>query len=125
MKKTPQLQVAELMVQVRRSVLYNLPVGNSSIPFDLVLLLFSNHARGGAPMSIKTLFGSLPYSDMGMRYHLNALLSEGWISIERGPRDNRLRLVRPTEKLIERFESVVHELAQVVDSISLNPWRRA
>lgn len=114
MRKDPQLAVADLLIQVRRSALYNLPVGHSSIPFDLLLMLFANYARGAEPLSLKLLFGSLPYSEMGMRYHLNALIREGWVQVEKGVRDNRLRLIRPTTQLLDRFNHLVRDVSHLL-----------
>ncbi|MBU3721116.1 MAG: MarR family transcriptional regulator [Burkholderiaceae bacterium] len=120
-EKEPRQFVAELLIQLRRSVLHNFPIGNSSIAFDMALVLFSNFARGREPMNIKALFGNLPYSDMGMRYHLNALIRDGWVVIDKSVKDSRNRRVRPTEKLLGRFDSVVHEMRQLLGTESLKP----
>jgi len=120
-EKEPRQFVAKLLMHVRRSVLHNFPIGNSSIAFDMALVLFANSARGREPMNIKSLFGNLPYSDMGMRYHLNALIRDGWVVIDKSVKDSRSRLVRPTEKLLDRFDSVVHEVRQLLGNESLKP----
>lgn len=69
-------------------------------------------------LSVKALFNSLPYSDMGIRYHFRQLIVDAWLEIHPSTSDKRRRLVVPTEKLLARlsvveqafFELIMHEM---------------
>jgi len=58
-------------------------------------------------ISIKGLFSKLPFSDMGIRYHFERLVKDGWIELTPDRTDGRVKLAVPSEKLIERFRALV------------------
>ena len=99
----------------RKTVASHLPIGHSFIPYDLLLQVYSHHiAEHGDQLNVKTLFGGLNYSDMGMRYHLSRLLDNNWIKIDRDSTDSRMKSVVPTEKTLARFDAISAELASVL-----------
>jgi hypothetical protein len=106
------LATAELLKKTRTVTAANLPIGHSFIPYDILLYLF--HCQSiEETTTVKSLFVSLPYSDMGTRYHFNRLVSSGWIELFANEKDTRMKFCRPTDKLISRFELIAKELAQV------------
>jgi len=58
----------------------------------------------GKELTVKALFASLPYSDMGLRYHFRKLVQSGWIELQTTNDDARVKQVKPTEKLKKHFE---------------------
>ena len=79
-----------------------LPVGQSFIPFDILLTVL-NGDRDGNDLTVKALFASLPYSDMGIRYHFKRLIEKEWISLHNGDADTRIKRVKATLKLKNAF----------------------
>ena len=106
------LAAAELLKKTRTVTAANLPIGHSFIPYDILLYLF--HCQSiEETMTVKSLFASLPYSDMGTRYHFNRLVTSGWIELVTNEKDTRMKVCRPTEKFNSRFGLIVEELAKV------------
>ena len=106
-----QAEILRLMRAIRRASRSNLPVDSSFIPFDILLNLLQFHQEN-QPVSIKTLFASLPYSDMGVRYHFRRLVKNGWVKLEQSPFDSRSKICVPTEKLLSSFSSITLELSK-------------
>lgn len=86
-----------------------LPIGHSFIPFDILLAVIRANTEG-KDLTVKSLFTSLPYSDMGIRYHFRILIKNGWLELHNGDIDTRIRRVKPTEKLIKRFALLAQQL---------------
>lgn len=106
------LATAELLKKTRTVTAANLPIGHSFIPYDILLYLF--HCQSiEETLTVKSLFASLPYSDMGTRYHFNRLVANGWIELVANEKDTRMKVCRPTDKFISRFELIAKELARV------------
>lgn len=66
--------------------------------------------EAGEELTVKALFASLPYSDMGIRYHFDKLVKTGWIELHNGDKDNRIKRVKPSEKLSKRFFLLTNQL---------------
>ena len=99
----------------RNTAAQHLPIGHSFIPYDLLLQIYWYYiAEHGNQLNVKTLFAGLNHSDMGMRYHLNRLSDNDWITIENNSADSRMKSVLPTEKTLSRFDSISGELASVL-----------
>jgi len=106
------LATAELLKKTRTVTAANLPIGHSFIPYDILLYLFHCQSIEEAT-TVKSLFASLPYSDMGTRYHFNRLVANGWIELVANEKYARIKVCRPTDKFISRFELISKELARV------------
>ena len=65
-------------------------------------------------LTVKALFASLPYSDMGIRYHFDKLVKTGWIELHSGDIDTRIKRVKPSEKLSKRFSLLSNQLSSTV-----------
>ena len=103
---------AELLLHSRTLSAEHLPIGHSFIPYDLLLqVCFHDISAPEEQLNIKSLFASLPYSDMGMRYHLRRLIDNGWINIDSNDSDPRMRRVTPTAKTLGGFDAIAKELA--------------
>jgi len=77
----------------------------SPVSLDIILILLKarldNH-----DLNVKTLFASVDYSDMGIRYHFNDLVDNGWIELYNVPHDRRIKLCRPSAKLESKLNSI-------------------
>jgi DNA-binding MarR family transcriptional regulator len=91
-----------------------LPIGHSFIPFDILLTVVKN-VEADNDLTVKALFASLPYSDMGIRYHFDKLVKTGWIELHNGESDSRIKRVKPTEKLSKRFLMLSNQLSPLVE----------
>lgn len=103
---------AQLLKKTRVVTAANLPIGHSFIPYDILLYLFHSDSANET-MTVKSLFASLPYSEMGTRYHFNRLVANGWIELVANEKDTRMKVCRPTDKFNSRFEQIVEELARL------------
>ena len=55
-------------------------------------------------LTVKRLFATLPYSSTGVRYHFERLLNDGWLELDDGINDKRIKIVKPSPKLIDTFQ---------------------
>ncbi len=73
----------------------------STIPLLILLTVASQDENDG--ISVKELVNSLPFSEMGVRYHLNRLVKKKLLIIKIDVNDRRRRILQPARKLIERL----------------------
>lgn len=86
--------------KLRRWVEENLPIENSLIAYDLILLL-STHDYANSHITVKQLFSSLPHSATAVRSHYLRFVNDGWIEHYPAPKDKRIKYIKPTAKFIE------------------------
>ena len=106
-------KTVESLINIRKQATEFLPVGHSFIPFDILLSVFNGYADGD-DLTVKSLFTELPYSDMGIRYHFNKLIKSGWIELHNGDIDQRIKRVKPTEKLVQKMSMLSKQLAPLL-----------
>jgi hypothetical protein len=110
-KQEERRRTAEFLLHSRTISAEHLPIGHSFIPYDLLLQIYLHAiSEMREQLNIKSLFASLPYSDMGMRYHLRRLIDNGWIKIDTNGSDPRMRSVTPTAKTFVKFDAITIEL---------------
>ena len=122
--KSQSLLLAGVLVQANSISSVALPLGGSIIAYELMLKLYFSHLQN-KPITIKALFSSIPYSDMGIRYHLNKLVENGWIQLEFSEVDRRTKICMPTEKLIFAWDGVIGQISawlevQIVEDNSMD-----
>ena len=93
--------------QLRTALSPALPYGPTLIPLDVMVAVIQA-SRGAHPMTMKRLCGALPYSVTGIRYNLNQLIKDGWLSKARPREDRRVVHLMPTADG-ERALSKVYE----------------
>lgn len=106
--------VAELLKQTSDISTTHLPLGGSLIAFKLLLNLYLSQQRGEEP-SVKSLFASIPYSDMGIRYHLRKLLDDGWMELKPSAADRRTKVCVPTAKFDAAWAVVIEQINEQLD----------
>lgn len=100
--------IIEAILNLRESLTKNLPINNSLVAYDLILILsIHNFARGH--ITVKQLFNSIPHSVTAIRYHYKRFINDGWIENYADPKDKRIKYVRPTLKLIEAVNSYTQD----------------
>lgn len=100
--KQQQLVVTTLAF-IRKSSATHLPIGHSFIPYDILITVVDSFTSD-KELTVKALFASLPYSDMGLRYHFKKLIDSGWIELHATNGDARVKQVKPTAKLSKQFD---------------------
>jgi DNA-binding MarR family transcriptional regulator len=95
-----QTEIAILLKTANQLSANHLPLGGSLVAYELLLNLYLHHSRG-EQVTIKALFAGIPYSDMGIRYHLRKLITDGWLELKTAQHDKRTRICVPTP-LFER-----------------------
>ncbi len=93
------------LVAVQHWVRCNLPVEQSALAYDLILLVI-DRTLTDSPLTLKELFHSLPYSETGVRKQLTRLIKTGQMRIEVFRQDGRVRHVVAEPCLIKLFEGL-------------------
>jgi DNA-binding MarR family transcriptional regulator len=97
--KTHELMIGSIFT-LRTWCKDNLPIENSLIAYDLILVLaINNYAKNN--ISIKELFASVPHSYTAVRGHYLRFVKDGWVEHYLDESDKRIKYVRPTAKLIK------------------------
>jgi DNA-binding MarR family transcriptional regulator len=107
--------VAELLKSASSIYTTHLPLEGSLVAYELLLSLYSNHVKR-QQATIKELFAGIPYSDMGIRYHLTKLVDNGWVELQASTKDRRTKTCVPTVKLIEAWETVVSKIQDSLET---------
>ena len=92
----------QFLLVIRKISASNLPIGHSSIPYDLLLNVLDSYYMD-EPLSVKGLFSRISFSEMGTRSHFNRLIKNDWIKLEVDGEDSRVRVCIPSEKLLDQF----------------------
>jgi DNA-binding MarR family transcriptional regulator len=104
-----QLEIATLLKTANQLSSKHLPLGGSLVAYELLLNLYIHHARG-EQVTIKALFAGIPYSDMGIRYHLRKLIDEGWLELKTAPHDKRTRICVPTPLFERSWQAIMADI---------------
>lgn len=112
------IPATESALKVRSWEKANLPIEQSALALDLFLLLTYN-TLCGTPLTLKSLFNSLDFSEAGIRKHLRRLLSEGWCALEGSEHDKRLRHVVAQPKMILALEEYIQVLKNAFGNLEI------
>ena len=110
LNKHPE-QLIQQLIKLRELTAIHLPIGHSFIPYDILLVVVEGSISNNQ-LTVKALFTTLPYSDMGLRYHYRRLVDSGWIEVKPSSNDKRSKALVPTLKLLEAFKAVDRSLAK-------------
>ncbi|MBU3617854.1 hypothetical protein [Polynucleobacter sp. JS-Fieb-80-E5] len=102
----------ESIFRLRKWVKENLPIENSLIAYDLILLL-SIHNYANGHVTVKQIFASLPHSSTAVRSHYQRFIDDGWIEHYLDPQDKRIKYVRPTGKFIDLINSYIETIEEI------------
>jgi hypothetical protein len=107
--KIDQSRTAKSLSKIRAASTKFFFINHSMISYDILIAVIDAELSG-KELTLKSLFNSLPYSIMGIRLHLNKLISDDWIVLEKSKVDARSKLVKPKEKLRIRFLSLATQI---------------
>jgi Winged helix-turn-helix DNA-binding len=110
---------SKTLVAIRLIIKTKLPYVKSNITFDLILSLidaFENNEE----ISVQELFLRCGHSTMGIRYHFNELIEDGWIGLYKNFRDQRVKCPYPTQKLLDSVYQVVSEIKKIEIPAEIN-----
>jgi len=97
--KTHELMIGSIFA-LRAWCKDHLPIENSLIAYDLILVLaINNYAKNN--ISIKELFASVPHSYTAVRGHYLRFVKDGWVEHYLDESDKRIKYIRPTAKLVK------------------------
>jgi hypothetical protein len=113
MYKFTQLRSLNLLLTVRSECSKHLGISHSLIPFDIFTEILHSELQG-VQLSVKQLFAKLPYSDMGIRYHIRQLTTEGWIETNPTKEDHRVKTIHSKEKLRIQFALLSESLTSAL-----------
>lgn len=85
------------------------PINNSLEMMKVLNLVMEYHIRN-EPLSLKILYTELKISDLCARSNLKRMETNGWLIIEKLKNDSRVRVVKPTDKLIYSYKNFYQKL---------------
>jgi hypothetical protein len=106
--------VVATLVLIRKQSAAHLPIGHSFIPYDILVTVLDSFTSD-KELTVKALFATLPYSDMGLRYHFRTLVDGVWIELHAVNGDARVKQVKPTDKLSKHFELLSNSLTPLLN----------
>ena len=109
-----QQSVITTLALIRKQTAAHLPIGHSFIPYDILVTVVDSFTSD-KELTVKALFATLPYSDMGLRYHFRKLVDTGWIELHAVNGDARVKQVKPTDKLSKHFELLSNSLTPLLN----------
>lgn len=98
-----------LLMRVREITSEHLPISHSIIPYQIILVVMYHHIMN-KDLTVKQLFNSGPFSEMGNRYHYKRLVTDEWIILVNHPKDYRQKLIQPALKSIQAFHAISAKL---------------
>ena len=90
---------------------------NSSLEMMKVLNLVMEYHLRNQPLSLKILYTELKISDLCARSNLKRMETNGWLIIEKLKNDSRVRIVKPTDKLLYTYENFYRKITNNYESI--------
>jgi len=99
----------KLLMRVREITSEHLPISHSIIPYQILLVVMYHHIMK-EDLTVKQLFNSGPFSEMGNRYHYRKLVTDDWIILVNHPTDYRQKLIQPAIKSIKAFHTISEKL---------------
>jgi DNA-binding MarR family transcriptional regulator len=105
----------EKHIQLRKWIYLHLPIEDSFIAYDLILIIANSFANSDQ-LTVKQLFSSLPHSYSAIRAHYMRLIDKGLIEHEIYSEDKRVKYVKPSQKLVELFfdfEKATNEILKI------------
>ena len=110
---------AILLAQSNRSwCKENLPVEESVVAYDLIMLLAIKFAKQ-EPINVKQIYILLPHSYTAVRQHYIRLKNDGWIESTGDEKDARVKYITPTSKFTELINSYAKFLTSNVPNDTL------
>jgi len=110
--KHQQLAAIEALEKIRALCIKHLDISQSVIPYDILTVVYQAELSGNS-ITVKELLLKLPFSDMGIRYHLKKLIADDWIEIVPTTGDKRRRIIKSREKLTEQMNCLTTELNKI------------
>ena len=101
--------IINFLMHARTVTRMHLPIDHSFIPYEMMLIVIL-HYLNNEELTVKRLFNSGSFSEMGNRYHFNKLVKNEWIIVKDHATDHRLKLIIPSEKLILAFNQIAKSL---------------
>lgn len=86
-----------------------LPINNSVIPLSIILKTMRYHLEDDE-LSFKKLYSEVKSSEIGARIHVSRLVNTNWIQIEKSTYDFRVKVIKPTTKMLETFKQLSNEI---------------
>jgi hypothetical protein len=105
-----------LLMSVREITSEHLPISHSIIPYQIILVVMYHHIMN-EELTVKQLFNSGPFSEMGNRYHYKRLVTDEWIVLINHPNDLRQKLIRPALKSIQAFHAISEKFNSTLPEI--------
>lgn len=84
-----------------------LPIDSSPIAYEIILMCMSYY-YDEKELPLKVIFLSKHFTEMGARSHVSRLVKGNWIEVIKSDQDLRIKIIKPTPKLINIFAKFVN-----------------
>lgn len=95
-------QIDKLITELNSAFEY-LPIENSTIAYEIILVTMKFYVDQ-KELSLKQLFFNNNFTEMGARYHLDRLVKNDWLILDKSENDRRVKIVKPTQNLVNSFK---------------------
>lgn len=85
------------MLAAYEAVSETFPINHSLTRSLIIAIVIAESGDEG--VGVKQLFSSIKFSQTAIRYQLNALIREGWLTSVKSGADGRTRKIKSTDKL--------------------------
>lgn len=116
----PPSQTAIIADELNTLLIEKFPLDNSLIPLSIILKTIRSHFED-RDLSLKQLYSELKSSEIGTRIHIEKLANTNWLKIEKSTNDHRVKLIKPTTKMLDTFNSLSNEIRHQLLRIDEKP----
>lgn len=111
-----ELKIINLMNEIIGKYNDSFPINNSLEMMKVLNLVMEYHIIN-QPLSLKILYTELKISDLCARSNLKRMEKNGWLSIEKLENDTRVRIIKPSNKLICAYQNFYRKITEKNHSI--------
>lgn len=90
---------------INNKLIQHLPLNNSLIPYFIMINVMHYFLEDKA-LSMKVLSNELTCSHNGTKKQLQVLIKDKWLTVINSQTDKRVKLIRPSKKLITKFSNL-------------------
>lgn len=111
------LKMLDILAELHEWELANLPVFQTTTGRHLYFAMIRELAGRpeGGSKALKELFGSSHFTVKAMRLRMQALLEEGYLQVQEGQKDGRVRHLVPTPAFEEAMAHHAQQVAKLVN----------
>lgn len=105
-----KLRIIKLLDELIAGYSNEFPINNSIQMMKVLNLVMEYHIKK-QPLSLKVLYTELNVSNLCARSNIKRMEDKGWLSIEKLKSDSRVRVIKPTKRLIHSYDRFYQKIS--------------